>query len=136
MKSTMINLVLALVLPLVVVTQAPTASSSGSHISGHEVRKIIQGRTVYIASGYGFEVPVYYGANGSMSGKVGKMPTLVAIKSHSSDRGRWWIKGNQLCQRWRTWLKGATYCFRLSREGRKVYWQAHNGHSGTARIGS
>ena len=54
-----------------------------------------------------------------------------------NDKGRWWIKGDRLCQQFTSWYKGAPMCFELIRTGdKRLKWIRDNGETGTARIGS
>ena len=39
-----------------------------------------------------------------------------------NDSGRWWIAGNQLCQKWQTWYDGRTQCFTLQKAGDNSWW--------------
>ena len=54
-----------------------------------------------------------------------------------SDKGRWWVSGDRLCQRFETWYNGQTLCFKLTRVGPdRLRWVRDNGESGIARIGA
>jgi hypothetical protein len=48
--------------------------------------------------------------NGSMAGSMGVVAASLARGDGASDRGKWWISGNQLCQRWTSWMDGKSYC--------------------------
>ena len=50
------------------------------------------------------------------------------------DTGRWWIKSDQVCQKWEIWLDSRAYCFTLRFEGRTVHWRRNDGEAGTARL--
>lgn len=67
----------------------------------------------------------------------GRMSSFAAAFSGSegvSDRGKWWVDGSRLCQKWSSWMDGETYCYTLSRSGDRVRWVRSDGRSGTARI--
>jgi len=62
----------------------------------------------------------------------------VAIFSRgdgASDTGKWWVAGDQLCQKWSSWMEGKSYCYKLTRQGNGVSWVRNDGRSGTARLG-
>jgi hypothetical protein len=105
-----------------------------SQLSGDELRQAISGKTVYLNIS-GFELPINYGANGRMSGKMSMAAASFSRGDGAQDRGKWWVSGDQLCQQWTSWMDGKAYCYRLTREGSKVHWVRNDGRSGTARIG-
>src|ERR1700752_3670444 len=65
-------------------------------LSGDELRKAVSGKTVYLRIS-GFELPIRYSPGGSMSGRMGAMAATLAHGDATSDRGKWWISGSQLC---------------------------------------
>jgi hypothetical protein len=103
-------------------------------LSGDELRKAVSGKTVYLKIS-GFELPIRYSPNGSMAGSMGVVAASLARGDGASDHGKWWISGNQLCQRWTSWMDGKSYCYTLTRQGKGVRWLRNDGRSGTARIG-
>lgn len=103
-------------------------------LSGDELRKAVSGKTVYLTIS-GFELPIRYSPSGSMEGSMGVVAASLARGDGASDRGKWWISGNQLCQRWTSWMEGKSYCYTLTRQGNSVRWLRDDGRSGTARIG-
>ena len=66
--------------------------------------------------------------------RKGQAATL-ARGDGASDRGKWWVSGSQLCQRWSSWMEGKSYCYTLTRRGNSVSWVRNDGRSGSARIG-
>ena len=120
---------------LLTVSIGVSAKAELKNLSGSEVRKIVAGKTIVLETPYGFELPIRYRVNGTMTGRGHKIAQLVSAKGKTIDRGRWWIQGNRLCQKWNDWLEGKSHCFRLKRQGKKVFWKANSGHQGTARIG-
>lgn len=113
-----------------------TASSAANNdlLNGAELRDAVAGKTVYLKSS-GIVLPISYRSNGTMSGRLQAFAAALAGGS-PVDSGRWWIKGNQLCQKWSRWLGGKSYCYTLSRSGQTVRWVRNDGRSGTARLGS
>jgi hypothetical protein len=103
-------------------------------LSGDELRKAVSGKTVYLNVS-GFELPIRYAANGSMSGKMGTVAASFSRGDGASDTGKWWVAENQLCQKWSSWMDGKAYCYKLTRQGNTVRWVRNDGRSGTARLG-
>jgi hypothetical protein len=102
-------------------------------LSGDELRKAVSGKTVYLRIS-GFELPIRYSPNGSMSGRMGAVAATLARDDPASDLGKWWVSGSQLCQRWSSWMEGKSYCYTVSRRGNSVSWVRNDGRSGSARI--
>jgi hypothetical protein len=103
-------------------------------LSGDELRKAVSGKTVYLNVS-GFELPIRYAANGSMSGKMGTVAASLSRGDGASDTGKWWVANDQLCQKWSSWMDGKAYCYKLTRQGNTVRWVRNDGRSGTARLG-
>ncbi len=111
-------------------------AQSDTILSGDALRQAISGKTVYVQTGVGADLPIRYSANGVMSGSFSAQVASLAGESVNADKGQWWISGRKLCQRWQHWLEKQTYCYELSRSGRVVSWRRNDGVSGTARIGN
>jgi hypothetical protein len=103
-------------------------------LSGDELRKAVSGNTVYLRIS-GFELPIRYSPGGSMAGRMSAVAATLARGDSASDRGKWWVSGSQLCQRWSSWMEGKSYCYKLTRRGNSVSWVRNDGRSGSARIG-
>ena len=41
-----------------------------------------------------------------MTGSMSTVAAALARGDGASDRGKWWISGDQLCQRWTSWMDG------------------------------
>jgi hypothetical protein len=95
----------------------------------------VSGRTIFIQTPIGEEVAVRYRSNGTMVGNSSAQLAFLAGESVKSDKGRWWVRREQLCQKWRSWSKGRKYCYKLRVSGKKVRWSRNDGKSGTARLG-
>ncbi len=67
-------------------------------LSGDELRRTVSGKTVYLKIS-GFELPIRYSANGRMTGKMGTVAASFSRGDGASDSGKWWVAGNQLCQK-------------------------------------
>lgn len=114
---------------------AHPAAAKSAKLAGDDLRAAVTGKTVYLNIS-GFELPIRYAAGGIMSGSMGAVAAALARGDGASDHGKWWIAGDQLCQRWTSWLDGKTYCYSFTVSGNVVHWVRNDGDSGTARIGS
>jgi hypothetical protein len=104
-------------------------------LDGPAIRKLVTGRTIYLAAPLGGEFPLNYRPDGTVNGdgtSVGLGRFLAA-----KETGRWSVDGNLLCQQFPTWNKGAKVCFTLERlaDGR-IRWVQTNGDQGLARLGN
>ena len=72
-----------------------------------ELRAAISGKTVYLNVS-GFELPIVYSANGRMKGTMGAVTASFSRGDGSSDRGKWWVENDQLCQKWTSWMDGVS----------------------------
>lgn len=112
---------------------AGSAGAASSALSGEALRGAVSDKTVVLKVS-GFELPIQYSSRGTMTGRMGALAAALSGSNGVSDRGRWWIDGNRLCQRWSSWMDSATYCYALRQSGRTVRWIRNDGRSGTARI--
>ena len=103
-------------------------------LTGETLRSAVSGKTVFLKIS-GFELPIQYASGGTMKGSMGTVAAAFSRGDSSSDRGKWWIADDQLCQKWSSWMEAKTYCYKLSRNGSAVRWVRSDGRSGTARIG-
>jgi len=110
-----------------------TAAAEAS-LAGNVLRNTVSGKTVYLKIS-GFELPIRYSAGGSMTGSMSMVAAALSRGDGASDRGKWWISGDRLCQRWTSWMDGKSYCYKLTRQGNTVRWVRNDGRSGTARLG-
>jgi len=110
-----------------------SAQAEANSLAGDDLRDTIGGRTV-VMQAMGVSLPVVYRSNGTMASRMQSYVAAMAGESKLSDSGKWWIKGEMLCQRWRHWLDGKTHCFSLRLSGTTIHWTSTSGHSGTARI--
>jgi hypothetical protein len=123
------------ILAVLVCASAAQASESGGFLSGHQLRSAVSGKTVYIQTPIGAEVPVRYRPNGTMSGNSGMQLAMLGGESVAKDNGQWWISRTELCQKWNNWSGGQSYCYRFQIEGNRVRWVRNDGKTGTARLG-
>jgi hypothetical protein len=128
-----------MILPVILIAAAlsvtaASANAEPAFLAGPDLRNAVTGKTVYLKIS-GFEMPIRYAAGGRMSGKMSATAAALSRGDGAVDSGRWWIEGNQLCQRWTSWLDGKSYCYKFTINGKSVRWVRNDGRSGTARIG-
>jgi hypothetical protein len=116
------------------VTMLCPALASAEVMDGKDIRSDIIGRTIYIATPLGGELPLSYHSSGQLEG-TGRALGFAAF-GKPSDTGKWWIKDDKLCQRFETWYQGNVNCYRLEHTGAdRIRWTRDNGQKGVARIG-
>jgi hypothetical protein len=128
MKSTF-----ALALPFAAATLLSTIPASASTLNGDELRRLVTGRTVYLAAPLGGEFPLKYKPNGTVTGD-GEAVGLGRFYA-TRETGRWFMQGDQLCQQFPTWYSGTRLCFTVQDLGnRRIRWTRDNGQTGVARV--
>lgn len=111
-----------------------TQAQARASLSEQEIRQTISGKRIYLKTPLGGEFPLYYRTNGRVDGS-GEAVGLGRFMQ-PKDEGRWWVRGDRLCQKWESWYDGKQFCFTLSRgDGNTLFWQRDDGLSGRARIG-
>ncbi len=95
------------------------------------LRQLASGKTVHLESPYG-TLPVTFKEDGSLSAKASG--ALAIYLGSTSDRGRWTVQGERICQKFFKWFHGETHCMRVKQDGRKITWRRDDGLSGTATI--
>lgn len=119
---------------LMVLGLSPTIAPAGAgQLTGKRIAKLVSGKTVYLATPYGFEFPLVYRRDGTVTGDG--TGTLLARFFAPSETGRWWVGNGKLCQKWPSWYRGRTICFKIEQTGpRSLDWVRNDGYSGSARI--
>lgn len=131
----MFHIFIRTVLVGILTLSAAVAMADPQPMNGSKIKETISGRVVYLSTPLGTELPIHYRKNGTMFGKGGNFARYLSDEAKPTDRGRWWVSGASLCQKWRSWLEGRKYCFSLKMAGSTVYWRSSDGRSGTARLG-
>lgn len=112
---------------------SPSLASAGA-LAEDEIRRDIIGKTIFLATPLGGELPLNYHTSGMVDGSGQAIGLGKFFKPN--DEGKWWIDANRLCQKFHTWYDGAPMCFELETAGPgKVKWTRDNGETGVARIG-
>lgn len=126
-------LALALALAFLAALALP-ARAEGERFSDSDIQRLIVGKRIYLAAPLGGEFPLNYRRSGTVDGS-GEAVGLGRL-AKPNDTGKWWIRGDRLCQQFTTWYKGAPMCFELYKTGATTLkWIRDNGQTGTARIG-
>jgi len=83
------------------------APSAAEALSGDKLKSFISGKRIYLAVPLGGEIPLNYRPGGTVdgTGEAAGLGRYMAPK----DRGRWWVSGNRLCQKWQQWYDGKTF---------------------------
>jgi len=111
-----------------------TQAQARAPLSEQEIRQTISGKRIYLKTPLGGEFPLFYRTNGRVDGS-GDAVGLGRFMQ-PKDEGRWWVRGDRLCQKWQSWYDGKQFCFTLSRgDGNTLFWRRDDGLSGRARIG-
>jgi hypothetical protein len=109
-------------------------TTKGEKLSGAAIKSLVQGKRIYLAAPFGGELPLFYRADGYVDGS-GEAVGLGKYIS-PSDSGRWWVKNDKLCQKWKEWYKGRTFCFTVDKlPNGKIFWKRDDGRQGIARVG-
>ncbi|WP_373502442.1 hypothetical protein [Aestuariivirga sp.] len=119
---------------LAVALSVTPALAQGEPVKGAALKSFITGKRIYLATPLGGELPLYYRSGGIVDGS-GEAVGLGKYMS-PKDKGRWWVSGDRVCQKWKEWYDGRTFCFTLAKlPGNKVFWKRDDGKQGVARIG-
>ena len=108
------------------------ARAEVQHLSGDALKQVVTGKTIVLNTPVG-GIPIVYRDNGTMTGRAKDMQMYTG---QERDRGTWWVKSDQICQKWDTWLEGRSYCFTFRLDGRTVHWRRNDGRTGTATLAS
>ena len=100
-------------------------------LSGKTLSEIVPGASVHLDTPLGTKLPVKYAANGLISGEAGGLAWFLGS---ASDRGRWWVADDKLCQKFFKWFDAGVQCLKLKRDGDKLFWSRDDGKTGTATL--
>tara|TARA_R110000850_G_scaffold149576_7_gene272027 strand:+ start:130 stop:726 length:597 start_codon:yes stop_codon:yes gene_type:complete len=126
-KTTLVGIMSVLALAVAPVT------AKAEQLAGNQLKQFVNGKRVYLATPFGGEFPLNYQRTGVVTGDG----TALGLGKFfaPTETGRWWVKGENLCQQWPTWYDGKTTCFQIRKTGeRSLDWIRDDGRSGKARI--
>jgi hypothetical protein len=116
---------------LVIAALAATGAQA-RELTGPQITSLVAGATVEIDAPTGSKVPVHYSQEGRISGEARELSWYLGT---ATDRGRWWVAGDELCHKWLRWFNGEPQCMRIAREaGRAMRWTGKDGTTGTATV--
>ena len=117
---------------LIAFSVSAAAASKGKALGSENAKHVLTDSSILIPTPLGGGFRINYGRGGRLSGSSG----IFSLNSAwgSSDRGKWWVRNGQVCQKWNTWYKGKPYCFKLRLDGKTVYWTRNDGLSGKAEL--
>ncbi len=105
---------------------------SAELLDGTEIRETIGGKRVALRV-VGIDFPMHYKVDGLVTGDGSG--TGLGRYFAPKETGRWWVTGNEMCQKFPTWYEGRTLCFQLRKTGpQQLEWMREDGKSGLARI--
>jgi hypothetical protein len=110
---------------------AMAVGARSADLTGEQIKDLLAGATVEIDTPLGTKLPVHCGRDGRLLGEAG---SLAWYLGGATDRGRWWVVGDQVCLKWNRWLSSEPQCLRLRKEGRLIRWRMRDGNSGTATV--
>lgn len=112
------------------------ASNEPVLLTGKDLRNALVGKTIYLQTPIGAEVPIKYQANGTMTGVFSAQLAALSGEPVNADTGRWWVRRAELCQQWSKWSQGRAHCYKLRASGTTVEWSRNDGETGTIRLGN
>jgi hypothetical protein len=121
---------------LLVLSGSALAGDEATVLKGNELRNAVSGKTVYLMTSVGAEIPIRYMRNGTLHGAVSASLAALGGESVHSDTGRWWVIRDLLCQQWKNWSDNRSHCYEFRTAGSSVQWRRNDGQTGTARIAS
>ena len=134
LKGMMLSLIWCKALVIVGCLMVGSAVADPLVLSGEALRRGVSGKTIFLSTTFGIELPIRYRRDGTMVAKSSPLGILGESIGLTKDRGVWWIRDDRLCQRWKKWLEGKSVCFELKKSGKQVFWRSNSGGSGTARV--
>ena len=102
---------IVLVAALLTLAGSAHASDEPVLLYGKELRAAVSGKTIYIQTPIGAEIPIRYLPNGTMTGASSVQLAALAGEQVSTDKGRWWVRRAELCQQWNKWSNGRPHCY-------------------------
>lgn len=88
---------------------------SDKQLKGDAIAAALGGGTLKGVNSYDNPYTVKVAADGTLDGVAGK-------NDEYTDKGRWWVDGDQFCRQWETWLDGKPDCFLAALDGGQIIW--------------
>lgn len=117
-----------------VLVAAAVTPAHAEKLSGGDIKELVNGKRIFLKVPLGGEFPLFYQTNGSVTGDG----TALGLGRYLAPKetGRWFVRGDSLCQQFPTWYDGKVSCFTLQKTGEtSLRWRRDDGYSGRARIG-
>lgn len=100
-------------------------------LSGQQLTQAVSGSLIALDTPADVKLPIRFSHDGFMSGEAGE---LASYLGSAADRGRWWVKGDQLCYKWFRWFESEQHCITVKQDGSRIHWVQDDGKDGTATI--
>lgn len=114
-----------------VVWTASAAAAEPVSIDGKALGELVPGATVQLDTPLGTKLPMKFMSNGLISGEAGALSWFLGS---ATDRGRWWVANDKLCNKWFKWFDAEVQCIKIKRDGEKLFWTRDDGKTGTATL--
>ena len=114
-----------------VVWTASAAVAEPVSIDGKTLGDLVPGATVQLDTPLGTKLPMKFTSNGLISGEAGALSWFLGS---ATDRGRWWVANDKLCNKWFKWFDAEVQCIKIKRDGEKLFWTRDDGKTGTATL--
>lgn len=127
--------VLASAMGAIAMTAPGVNAAQAEVLSGNQIVDTVKGKRIYLAVPFGGEFPLHYRSDGRVTGDG----TALGLGRYFAPKetGRWFVRGDRLCQQFPTWYDGEVSCFTLRQTGEtRLRWRRDDGYSGRARIDS
>jgi hypothetical protein len=121
------------VIALCTLLSAGLQTARAEVLDGNELKRLVTGKTIYLSAPLGGEFPLKYKPDGSVTGD-GETVGLGRFFA-ARETGRWFMRGDNLCQQFPTWYSGQRLCFSVRKLGEnRIRWTRDNGETGVARV--
>lgn len=100
-------------------------------LKGQAIKELVPGSVIHLDTPLGSKLPIRYTDDGLMSGEAGGLASYLGA---ATDRGRWWVDKDKLCQKWFKWFDAEIQCLQLRQQGQRIFWSSDDGKTGTATI--
>jgi GntR family transcriptional regulator/MocR family aminotransferase len=89
------------------------STSSGTWLTGDELRRTMSGATVFYREVYGAPCTIEHHADGRMSG-------ILGFANEDKDQGRWRVDGDRFYRKWHRWVYGEETGYYVVIDGDKI----------------